>query len=88
MTEKIWLSSYVPGVPEYIDNAGYDSLADLIDDNVKKFASKPAYANMGTEFSFAEIDAMSLSFASWLQGKGLNKGDRIALMMPNLLQYP
>ncbi|MEM6818295.1 MAG: AMP-binding protein [Pseudomonadota bacterium] len=88
MTEKIWLSSYVPGVPEFIDNAGYNSLADLIDDNVSKFASQPAYANMGTEFSFAEIDAMSLSFASWLQAKGMNKGDRIALMMPNILQYP
>ncbi|MEL7022452.1 MAG: AMP-binding protein [Pseudomonadota bacterium] len=88
MTDKIWLSSYQPGIPEFIDNAGYDSLRDLIEQNLKRYGTQPSYANLGTTLSFAEIDQLSLSFASWLQQKGLGKGDRIALMMPNILQYP
>ncbi|MEL7309903.1 MAG: AMP-binding protein [Pseudomonadota bacterium] len=88
MTEKIWLSSYPPGIPEFIDNAGYHSLRDLIEHNLERFGNQPSYANLGTELSFRQIDELSLAFASWLQTKGLNKGDRIALMMPNILQYP
>ncbi len=87
--DKIWLSSYVDGVPEHIDNAGYDSLRDLIEDNCKKYADKPAYVNMGVELSFADIDRLSGQFASYLQHTlGLAKGERVALMMPNILQYP
>ncbi|MEM7611973.1 MAG: AMP-binding protein [Pseudomonadota bacterium] len=87
--EKIWLSSYVNGVPEFIDNAGYESLRDIIDENCKKYAAQPAYANMGVEMSFAELDRLSQAFGAWLQqSAGLSKGDRVALMMPNIMQYP
>ena len=87
--EKIWLASYEPGTPEFIDNAGYDSLRDLIEDNCKRFADKPAYACMGTTLSFADLDRLSAQFAAYLQNTlKLEKGERVALMMPNILQYP
>ncbi|MEM6807995.1 MAG: AMP-binding protein [Pseudomonadota bacterium] len=87
--EKIWLSSYIEGTPEFIDNAGYDSLRDLIEENCRKHADKPAYANMGVTLSFADIDRLSAQFAAYLQHElGLAKGERVALMMPNILQYP
>ncbi|MEL6199039.1 MAG: AMP-binding protein, partial [Pseudomonadota bacterium] len=87
--EKIWLSSYIEGTPEFIDNAGYDSLRDLIEENCRTHADKPAYANMGATLSFADIDRLSAQFAAYLQHElGLAKGERVALMMPNILQYP
>ena len=86
--EKIWLKSYAKGIPEFIDNAGYDSLRDMIEQNCKKFADRPAYANMGAEISYAELDRLSAAFGGWLQAQGLQKGDRVALMLPNIMQYP
>lgn len=87
--EKIWLDAYVPGTPETIDNAGYSSLRDLIEEKCREHASKPAYANMGVELSFADMDRLSAQFGAFLQHEaGLSKGDRVALMMPNILQYP
>ena len=87
--EKIWLSSYIEGTPEFIDNAGYDSLRDLIEENCRAHADKPAYANMGVTLRFADIDRLSAQFAAYLQHElGLAKGERVALMMPNILQYP
>ncbi len=87
--EKIWLDAYVPGTPETIDNAGYSSLRDLIEEKCREHASKPAYANMGVELSFADMDRLSAQFGAYLQHEaGLSKGDRVALMMPNILQYP
>ncbi|MEL6446753.1 MAG: AMP-binding protein [Pseudomonadota bacterium] len=87
--EKIWLSSYIEGTPEFIDNAGYDSLRDLIEENCRTHADKPAYASMGATLSFADIDRLSAQFAAYLQHElGLAKGERVALMMPNILQYP
>ena len=87
--EKIWLSSYIEGTPEFIDNAGYDSLRDLIEENCRTHADKPAYANMGVTLSFGDIDRLSAQFAAYLQHElGLAKGERVALMMPNILQYP
>ncbi|MEL6868456.1 MAG: AMP-binding protein [Pseudomonadota bacterium] len=86
--EKIWLSSYVDGIPEHIDTGGFESLGHMIDQCCKEYADKPAYANMGHQITFAELDDLSTRFAAWLQHKGLSKGDRVALMMPNILQYP
>ncbi|MEO1595649.1 MAG: AMP-binding protein [Pseudomonadota bacterium] len=87
--EKIWLASYIEGTPEFIDNAGYDSLRDLIEQNCRTHADKPAYANMGVTLSFADIDRLSAQFAAYLQHElGLAKGERVAVMMPNILQYP
>ncbi|MCB1756014.1 MAG: AMP-binding protein [Gammaproteobacteria bacterium] len=89
MVEKIWLKSYPEGVAAEIDYNKYSSVADLFDQCVKKFADRPAYTNMGKTLSYQEIDVLSDHFARWLQHAAkLKKGDRIAIMMPNLLQFP
>ncbi|HWU68552.1 MAG TPA: AMP-binding protein, partial [Stenotrophobium sp.] len=87
--EKIWLREYPPGVPAEIDGSAYHSLADLIDQSINRFRNQCAYVCMGVELSYDDLDRYSQDFASYLQNVlGLNKGDRVALMMPNLLQYP
>ena len=86
--DRIWLKSYPPGVPADVKWDGYSSLGDLFEQCVKKYASKPAFHCMGRTISYAELDAMTRAFAAWLQAKGLKKGDRVAIMMPNCLQYP
>ncbi len=83
-----WLKNYPKGVPANIDENAYCSLVDLLDDTSKKFANKPAFACMGKEMSFAEIDKYAVHFGAYLHSRGLEPGDKIALMMPNLLQYP
>jgi len=86
---KVWLDSYPEGVPAEIDGSGYPSLVALIDDSLQRFANQSAFENLGVRLSYAEIDRLSRAFAAYLQRElGLVKGDRIALMMPNLLQYP
>ena len=87
--EKIWLKNYASGVPESIDHNGYHSLRDLIEESMQKYAARPAYTNMGATQTYADLDADSLALAAWLQKKaGIRKGERVALMMPNILQYP
>jgi long-chain acyl-CoA synthetase len=86
--EKIWLKSYPPGVPHEIRYDEYKSIGALVDDCVKKYATRPAYHCMGKTITFGELDQMSREFGGWLQSMGLKKGDRVALMMPNILQYP
>ena len=86
--EKIWLKSYPPGVPAEIRYDEYQSIGELFDASVKKFAERPAYHNMGKTISFAELDRLAQNFGAWLQAKGLAKGARVAIMMPNVLQYP
>lgn len=86
--EKLWLKSYPDGVPAEIDIANYQSLAQLIEESLKKNAGRPAFACMGKAILYAELDAMSLKIAAWLQSRGLKKGARVAVMMPNVLQYP
>jgi long-chain acyl-CoA synthetase len=87
--EKIWHKSYQPGVPPYIDVNQYSSVVDLLENTFHKFAEKPAFHNMGRTMSYAEIDRLSYQFACFLQNDlRLARGDRVALMMPNLLQYP
>ena len=86
--DKIWLKSYPPGVPADIDYSDYKSVGDLFEKCVKQYADRPAFHCMGKTISFAELDRMSAAFGAWLQAKGLAKGARVALMMPNVLQYP
>lgn len=85
----IWHEHYPKGVPHEIDVENYDSIIDLIETNVEKYDTKPAFTNMGVSMSYREIDHLSNDFANYLTHKcGLKKGDRIALQMPNLLQFP
>ncbi|MCF6194706.1 MAG: AMP-binding protein [Kangiellaceae bacterium] len=87
--EKIWLKSYPEGVPEEINPDAYQSIIEIFDQSVAKFSDKPAFENLGTTYTYRELDQKSTDFAAYLQQKlGLEQGDRIALMMPNLLQYP
>ena len=86
--EKIWLKSYPPGWPKEVTWNQYPSVGALFEDSCKKFADRPAFHCMGKTIGFAELDRMSRDFAAWLQAKGLPKGTRVALMMPNVLQYP
>lgn len=86
--EKIWLKNYQKGVPHDIDPTVFSSLVDLFDTSCRQHNHHIAYANMGCELSFSALDTLSANFAAFLQGLGLKKGARVALMMPNLLQYP
>jgi long-chain acyl-CoA synthetase len=86
--ERIWLKHYPAGVPADIDPDKYQSIRDLFDECTANFGARPAYHCMGREITFAELERMSRAFGAWLQAQGLEKGDRVALMMPNVLQYP
>ncbi len=86
--EKIWLKHYPAGVPAEIDPNKYQSIRDLFDESVASYGARPAYYCMGAEITFADLDRMSHAFGAWLQSRGLQKGERVALMMPNVLQYP
>ncbi len=87
--EKIWLKSYPPGVPADIDPTAFSSLNAMVEQSYVRYADRVAYVQMGKELTFRQLDALTRDFAAWLQnGAGLQKGDRIALMMPNVLQYP
>jgi long-chain acyl-CoA synthetase len=87
--KHIWLNNYPKGVPKEINPDSYPSLIELMNESFAKFSAKPAFANMGVQLSFGELDRLSRNFASFLQNDlGLVKGDRIAIQMPNLLQYP
>lgn len=86
--QRPWLDAYPPGVPAEIDPDQYQSLNQLIDESMQAFRDKACYSYMGKEFSFGQIDAQSAAFAAYLQGLGLKKGDRVAVMMPNVVQYP
>jgi long-chain acyl-CoA synthetase len=87
--DKIWLKNYPDGVPETIDIAGVNSIAQLFDESIKEYGPNPAYSNLGASITFDELDAQSMAIASYLRNTlGLDRGDRVAIMMPNLLQYP
>jgi long-chain acyl-CoA synthetase len=88
MTDRVWLKSYPPGVPSDIEPSAYASLVQLMEESFQKFADRPAYNFMGREFSYAQTDVMSRAFAAYLQSLGLVRGDRVAIMMPNVPQYP
>ncbi|OON60281.1 long-chain fatty acid--CoA ligase [Massilia sp. KIM] len=86
--DKFWLKSYEEGVPAEIDPTQYRSLTHLLEEAFRKYADRKAYACMGKSITFAELDAMSARMGAWLQDRGLKPGARVALMMPNVLQYP
>jgi long-chain acyl-CoA synthetase len=88
MTDRIWLRSYPPGVPADIDVAQYGSIVALMDDSFAKYGPKVAYSFMGRDITYAQTDSLSQAFAAYLQNLGLAKGDRVAVMMPNVPQYP
>jgi long-chain acyl-CoA synthetase len=87
--EKIWLKSYPPGVPAEVDIEQFASLNAVLDWTCKRYHDQPAFTNQGTSISFGKLDSLSRAFGSYLRNEaGLSRGDRIAIMMPNLLQYP
>ena len=86
--EKIWLKNYPAGVPAEIKWDTHSSLGALVEECLKKYSSRSAYHCMGKTITFNELDELSRQFGAWLQSIGLKKGDRVALMMPNILNYP
>ncbi|GAP37520.1 long-chain-fatty-acid--CoA ligase [Piscinibacter sakaiensis] len=86
--EKTWLKQYPAGVPAEIDVAQYTSLVGLLEESFAKYRDLPAYKFMGKSISYRQVDEASRALAGWLQAQGLAKGDRVALMMPNVPQYP
>lgn len=86
--EKIWTRHYCPGVPARIDASSVKTVVELFESSCQRYAAQTAYINMGVTLSYAELDRKSLEFARYLRSAGLTKGDRVALMMPNVLQYP
>jgi len=87
--DRNWLNHYPPGVPADIDPDAYPSLKEAIEEAFSSYRTLPAFTNMGATLTYAQLDELSRAFAAWLQHKsGLVRGDRVALMMPNILQYP
>ncbi len=88
-TAKPWLKSYPAGVPELINPDQYRSVVDLVDDSCARFSDKAAFTSMGRTITYGDYDRLARDFAAYLQNvAGLKKGDRIAVMLPNVLQYP
>ena len=88
LSDRPWLKSYSPGVPADIDPSQYASLVQLMEESFRQYASRPAYSFMGKEITFGQADALSRALAAYLQDLGLARGDRVAIMMPNVPQYP
>ena len=86
--DRFWLKSYPPGVPSDIDPSVYPSVVALLEESFAKYRDQRAYVCMDKAITFGDIDALSKALAAWLQGRGLAKGARVAIMMPNVLQYP
>jgi long-chain acyl-CoA synthetase len=86
--ERLWLRHYPPGVPAEIDTSRYPSLVAMLEEGFKKYAAREACVCMGKALTFGELDEASREIAAWLQSLGLTRGARIAIMMPNVLQYP
>jgi long-chain acyl-CoA synthetase len=86
--DKFWLKSYQPGVPAEIDWTQYRSLTHLLEESFRKYAGRKAFVCMDKSITYAELDRMSQQMGAWLQSKGLKPGARVAIMLPNVLQYP
>src|SRR6201992_1407497 len=86
--ERIWLKHYPAGVPADIDATQYSSLVELLEESFAKFADRKAFICMDKSISYRDLDQMSMALGAYLQSKGLAKGARVALMLPNVLQYP
>src|SRR5690349_4554156 len=88
IVDKIWLKSYPKEVPAEIDYSQYRSLSHLLEDAYQTYAERRAFVCMDKALSYRELDILSRQLGAWLQSRGLEKGARVALMMPNVLQYP
>lgn len=87
--DKVWLNSYPPGIPETVETPPWQSVRDLFEQAFEKYPDNAAYTNMGTTLSYADLDEKSMQFACYLQKSlGLTRGERVAIMLPNILQYP
>ena len=87
--EKVWLKSYPPGVPEEVDLDAYASVTDVFEQAIKRFGKSPCFSNLGTTLTYDEMDRYTDQLASYLQNlPGMTRGDRVAVMMPNVLQNP
>ncbi|MGC1571700.1 MAG: AMP-binding protein, partial [Pseudolabrys sp.] len=86
--ERLWLRHYPPGVPADIDPSRYPSLVAMLEEGIKAYAERDACLCMGKALTYRELDEASRAFAAWLQSCGLKRGARVAIMMPNVLQYP
>ncbi|MGD8838972.1 MAG: AMP-binding protein, partial [Gammaproteobacteria bacterium] len=87
--EKVWLKSYPPGVPEEIELDSYQSVTDVFEQAIERFGQKPCFSNLGTTITYDDMDRYTDQLASYLQSlPGMGKGDRVAIMMPNVLQNP
>ena len=86
--DKPWLKNYPNGVPANIDSAAYPHVMAMVEESFEKYRDLPAFISMGKKLTFGEVDRQSRAFGAYLQSRGLKPGDRIAIMMPNLLQYP
>ena len=83
-----WISKYPKGISAELNPEAYPSLVELMEEGFKKYSSQPAYTFMDKTITYAQVDKMSRDFAAYLQGLGLQKGDKIAIQMPNCSQYP
>ena len=88
MEEYPWFKSYPKSVPHTVDITTYSSVMEIVDEALSQFSDKPAFSCMDKTITYREVDKISRDFAAYLQSIGLKKGDRIALQMPNVLQYP
>ncbi|MFN4013748.1 MAG: long-chain-fatty-acid--CoA ligase [Reyranella sp.] len=86
--DRFWLKNYPPGVPADIDPSAYPSVVSLFEESFSKYRDRPAYVCMDKALTFGEVDSLSMALGAWLQGRGLKPGARVAIMMPNILQYP
>jgi long-chain acyl-CoA synthetase len=86
--DRFWLKNYPKGVPADIDYNQYKSLVQLLNEAFKKYSSQAAYGFMGKDLTYRELDEYSAAVGAWLQSKGFGKGKRVAIMMPNVMQYP
>ena len=88
MSDKVWLDSYTPGVPATVPEPAFRSLRDLVESSFSEYPDRAAFTCMGTTLSYRDLDTESARFAAYLQSTGLTRGERIAIMLPNILQYP
>jgi long-chain acyl-CoA synthetase len=88
MSEKAWLKHYPDGIPDTVDMDEFSSVVDIFESSCTEYAGQVAYENFGATITYAELDRKSAAFGAYLQSLGLQRGDRVAIMMPNLLQYP
>jgi long-chain acyl-CoA synthetase len=86
--ERIWLKNYPPGVPSEVDTSQYRSLPELMEESFDRYSTRNAFIFMDHALTYAELDRLSAAFGAWLQARGLPRGARVAIMMPNILQYP